>query len=778
LIIYQANKTQFLDHAFRDDIEDIVSKHYGEATGRAVSQSELGAWKNSLIEMAKVLQDHEIPSDVGIAIEYQVPQSSKRIDFIIAGEDDRRRSNVIIVELKQWSDSRRSEKDALIWARRGGPTGEREGAHPCYQAWSYAALLRDFNTAVQEGDIDLRPCAYLHNHPRNGEIDHSHYQDHIAQAPLFLKKERGKLQDFIRSHVKYGDSRKALYAIENGRIKPSKILADSVKGMLQGRTEFLMIDDQKVVYETALAAGHDSEHQKQVVIVQGGPGTGKSVVALNLLAKFIERRRNARYVSKNAAPREVYEAKLAGTFKKSRISNLFSGSGEFHKCKPDTYDVLVIDEAHRLNAKSGIFRNLGENQIREIIRASRCAVFFVDDDQRVTIHDIGHSEEIRRLAHEQHAVVTERELSSQFRCNGSDGYLAWLDDTLDIRHTANNLLDTSEYDFRVFDSPTEMHALIETKNRINNRSRVVAGYCWEWPSKKNPTPYDIELQEFGYRKRWNLAKDGSLWIVAPNSVDEIGCVHTCQGLELDYVGILIGPDLTYRDGKVVADASKRASSDQTVKGLKKMRRSNPAEAHRLGDLIVKNTYRTLMTRGMKGCFVYCTDPGLAEYLRSRIYDTGTESRPEARSQHSPADSFIDHQFRRVTKPDRLAGHSALPVIDLRRSVDNLRDESSIAAAAIDWIAPPDWVTPRAGMFVAQATDGPLTPRVPEGTWCLFRLSAGYAVSSVSDVPRAERTKQMAATQDLSVSRNEMVADNDRDSRHAGIEFLAELHRSL
>jgi DUF2075 family protein len=705
-----------------------------------------------------------------------VPQSSKRIDFIIAGEDDRRRSNVIIVELKQWSESRRSEKDALIWARRGGPTGEREGAHPCYQAWSYAALLRDFNTAVQEGDIDLRPCAYLHNHPRNGEIDHSHYQDHIAQAPLFLKKERGKLQDFIRLHVKHGDSRNALYAIENGRIKPSKMLADSVKGMLQGRTEFLMIDDQKVVYETALAADHDSERQKQVVIVQGGPGTGKSVVAVNLLAKLIGRQRNARYVSKNAAPRAVYEAKLARTFKKSRISNLFSGSGSFHKCEPDTYDVLIVDEAHRLNEKSGLYKSQGDNQIREIIRAARCSVFFVDDDQRVTIHDIGHTEEIRRLAHEQHAVVTERELSSQFRCNGSDGYLAWLDDTLNIRQTANNSLDTSEYDFRVFDSPAEMHALIEKKNHTNNRSRVVAGYCWKWPSKKNPAPYDIELQEFGYRKRWNLAKDGSLWIVAPNSVDEIGCVHTCQGLELDYVGVIIGPDLTCRDGEIAADASKRASSDRTVRGLKKMTRENPVEAHRLGDLIVKNTYRTLMTRGMKGCFVYCTDPELAKYLRSRIHDNVTAILPEARSQHSPVERVVDHQPRRVTESDRMAGRAALPVIDLRRSIDNLLDESSIAVAAIDWIAPPDWVTPQTGMFVAQATDGPLTPRVSEGTWCLFRLSAGYAESGVSGIPRADSTKQLTATQGSSMSRSEMVADNDRGNRRAGIEFLAELNK--
>jgi DUF2075 family protein len=705
-----------------------------------------------------------------------VPQSSKRIDFIIAGEDSRRRSNVIIVELKQWSESRRSERDALIWARRGGPTGEREGAHPCYQAWSYAALLRDFNTAVQEGDIELRPCAYLHNHPRNGEIDHPHYQDHIAQAPLFLAKERHKLQAFIRTHVKHGDFQKALYAIENGRIKPSKTLADSVKGMLQGKTEFLMIDDQKVVYETVLAAEANAENQRQVVIVQGGPGTGKSVVAMNLLAKLIERQRNARYVSKNAAPRAVYEAKLTGTFSKSRISNLFSGSGSFHKCEPDTYDALIVDEAHRLNEKSGLYKNEGDNQIREIIKAARCAVFFVDDDQRVTIHDIGDAEAIRRLAREQHATVTECELSSQFRCNGSDGYLAWLDDTLEIRPTANNMLDTSEYDFRVFDSPAEMHALIEAKNRTNNRSRVVAGYCWKWPSKNNPTPYDIEIHEFGYRRRWNLAKDGSLWIVAPNSVDEIGCIHTCQGLELDYVGVIIGPDLTYRDGKIVADASKRASSDQTVKGLKKMRRDDPSNARRLGDLIVKNTYRTLMTRGMRGCFVYCTDPALATYLRSRVHNDAAAIRPEVGSEHLPDGLCANNPFRKVTESERSAGCTALPVIDLRRPLPPNLDVRSIEAIAIDWIAPPDWITPQADMFVAQATDGRFTLGVSDGTWCLFRLVAEYSprgipIDSNEDgngkAPSADLRKDM-------IRQEAMVADTGRSSRNATIEFLAEL----
>lgn len=307
MIIYQASKSEFLHHALRDDIEDVVARHFRSATGRGVGPSEIHAWKHSLLEMAKVLQDEEIPGDSGVAIEYQLPQTSKRIDFVITGEDAASRAKVIIVELKQWSQSRRSDKDGIVWARRGSQSGEREGPHPSYQAWSYAAYLQDFNTAIQEGGMALQPCAYLHNHPRDGEIDHPHYRDHLARAPLFLAHERAKLQAFIREHVRYGDRKGVLYAIENGRIQPSKMLMDCVAGMLKGKSEFVLIDDQKVVHETILQAEARAVHRKQVVIVQGGPGTGKSVVAINLLGALIGRQRNARYVSKNAAPRAVYE---------------------------------------------------------------------------------------------------------------------------------------------------------------------------------------------------------------------------------------------------------------------------------------------------------------------------------------------------------------------------------------------------------------------------------------------------------------------------------------
>lgn len=725
MIIYQASKSQFLHHALRDDIEDVVSRHYRSATGHSVGPSEMQSWKHSLLEMAKVLGDEEIPDDAGVAIEYQLPQSAKRIDFVITGEDALARTKVMIIELKQWSESRRSDKDAIVWARRGGRAGEREGTHPSYQAWSYAAYLQDFNTAVQDGGMTLQPCAYLHNHPRDGEIDHPHYRAHLERAPLFLARERAKLQAFIREHVRHGDRKGALYAIERGRIRPSKMLIDSVAGLLQGKPEFVLIDDQKVAHETILQADARAIQHKQVVIVQGGPGTGKSVIAINLLGALIARQRNVRYVSKNAAPRAVYEAKLTGTFTKTRISNLFSGSGAFVNVEADSYDTLIVDEAHRLNEKSGLYRNLGDNQVKELIRSARCTVFFVDDDQRVTLLDIGHTEELRRRARELGAEVTELELSSQFRCNGSDGYLAWLDNTLDIRGTTNPTLDGAEYDFRVFDNPSDLHALVALKNRANNRARVVAGYCWKWPSKKDAQAWDIEMPQFDYRRRWNLDKDGSLWIVTPGSVEQVGCIHTCQGLELDYVGVIIGPDLAYRDRHIVTDATKRASSDQSVKGLKSMLKAEPAASLAMADVIVKNTYRTLLTRGMKGCYVYCTDAPLAAYIRSRLRagsaitaadDLNTDAAAAARTPSNVV------PLRRVSKDERDAGVIAAPVIDLRFAAGAFSDTQALEDGAEVWVALPDWVRAQPGLFVAQVVGESMNRRIPNGSWCLFRAN--------------------------------------------------------
>ncbi len=279
---------------------------------------------------------------------------------------------------------------------------------------------------------------------------------------------------------------------------------------------------------------------------------------------------------------------------------MFSSSGAYHSADANRYDCLIVDEAHRLNEKSGMFNHLGENQIKEIIEASKCIIFFIDEDQKVTLKDIGDKEEIRRWAKKLGVKVSELKLESQFRCNGSDGYLAWLDNTLQIRETANNTLDVRDYDFRIVDSPAELHNLIGEKNKEKNKARMVAGYCWKWVSKKRPELKDIVIAD--YKATWNLDTDGQAWIIKPNSVSEVGCIHTCQGLELDYVGVIVGLDLIVRHGKVITQPEKRASTDRSIHGWKQMMEDEPSDLITRLDAIIKNTYRTLMTRGQKGCY--------------------------------------------------------------------------------------------------------------------------------------------------------------------------------
>jgi uncharacterized protein len=331
-----------------------------------------------------------------------------------------------------------------------------------------------------------------------------------------------------------------------------------------------------------------------------------------------KRRLLAQYISKNAAPREVYQAKLTGSFKKSEISNMFRGSGGFINTKANLFDALVVDEAHRLNEKSGLYGNMGHNQIKELIGSALCTIFFLDEDQRVTLKDIGSVEEIKRWAAREDAEVTEMELQSQFRCNGADGYLAWLDDALQIRDTANPTLEDINYDFKIFSSPTELRAAIIEKNSINNKSRMVAGYCWKWNSKKSKSATDVVIPEYNFEMKWNLTEDGSKWIIAPESVQEVGCIHTCQGLEVDYIGVIIGPDLIAKGDTLVAQPEKRANADSTVRGYKKLLQKNPEEIKARLDSLIKNTYRTLMTRGMKGCYVYFTDASMEAYFRQRL----------------------------------------------------------------------------------------------------------------------------------------------------------------
>ncbi len=713
MIVYLEDKSTFRDDVFSNRIEEKVRDKLKAKAGKTVSESELNSWKNSLRYMDSIIEDAEIPADTGIAIEFNIPNTSKRIDFILTGKQADGTRTAVIVELKQWQQAEATNKDAIVNTLLGG--GKRDTNHPSYQAWSYATLIEDYNETVREEPIRLNPCAYLHNCESGSAINDPRYRTHTDRAPAFLKHDSQKLRDFIKTHVKYGDSGEAMYLIRDGKIRPSKNLADHLCSLLEGNEEFCLIDDQKVVFETAkLLAEISSPENKNVLIVNGGPGTGKSVVAINLLVELTRRELVAHYVSKNQAPRDVYAAKMSKTLRKTRINNLFGGSAKFTDTPANTFQALIIDEAHRLIARAQYSKN-GVNQIKEIINASTFCVFFLDEDQRIHWKDIGDSTSIRYWAKDLSASITELDLQSQFRCNGSDGYLAWIDHTLGIRETANTTLEGINYEFKVCSSASELRELIYERNRPNNKARMVAGYTQKWVSKKDPIAYDFDFPEENFKARWNLSEDGMLWILKESSVHEIGCIHTCQGLEVDYIGVIFGDDFLVRDGKIVTDAAKRDRHDSTVVGYKIALRENPAEALPRADTIIKNTYRTLMTRGQKGCYVYSRDPETNAYLQQAALGALEPSAEEPRPEETLP-------FRVLETGEVDPYVNALPCFDVKVAAGTFSPEQWIEEC--QWIEPPEHIAIREGYFVAQVIGESMNQRIPNGSWCLFKANPG------------------------------------------------------
>jgi DUF2075 family protein len=612
MLVYSGTKKSFSTDIRDGNIAKIIDDKLSSLGINQGGLSQFTSWQNSLPQMYFILDDKEISDDIEVSIEYQIPLTSRRVDFLIAGSNEQNKDHVMIIELKQWQKAKKISREFLVETFTGG--SNRVVVHPSQQAYSYAKLIENFNESIQEQKIQLVPCAYLHNYDESyrDEITGPEYQAVIDEAPIFLANDRSELRRFVKAHTKNKPTKDLFKIIEHGKLKPSKALQDAVGEVMNGNEEFVLIMEQQVAYATVLKLVQKSlnKDEKHTIIIKGGPGTGKSVVAVNLLSKLIQSGYSANYVTKNSAPRAAFSKKLvSGKYKLQYLKGLFRGSGSYYDVKPNTFDCLIIDEAHRLKLKSGFMSNLGENQVKELINASRISVFFIDEDQIVTTKDIGSISEIKKWAKDLGSTVHESEdltLASQFRCNGSDGYLAFLDNLLGIRETANFTFDF-DYDVKVFDDPNQMYEALK-KTNTRNKSRMIAGYTYEWVSKNDKSKFDIVLSST-FKKHWNFSTDE--FAIDPESFDQVGCIHSTQGLEFDYVGIIIGKDLRYENGKVITDKNQTAISDKSS-GVR------TSKDLVLADKIIRNTYKTLLSRGQKGCFIYCEDKNLSSVLKTKL----------------------------------------------------------------------------------------------------------------------------------------------------------------
>jgi DUF2075 family protein len=611
----------FVEDTVRNQIARKLPDAFFQYYGYPAAKSEVAAWGNSLRAMAQVVQFAKL-DDHGVFVEYELPSSSRRLDFMICGRDATSRDEAVIVELKQWSECEAAEADGLVSTWVGGKN--REVAHPSVQVGQYQQYLADTHSAFYEGDqpIQLGACSYLHNYEihANDVLLAPKFADTIARYPLFGADAIDGLTGYLRERLSDGHGDPVLARIEQSRYRPSRKLMDYVAETIAGRGPWVLLDEQLVVFEKirAAVAAAVTHGRRQVVLVRGGPGTGKSVLAINLLARFLNEGRTAHYATGSRAFTKTLW-KLVGS-RARPVLKYFNG---YRNAAPGEIDALICDEAHRIRETSNDrftpkAKKSTEPQIRELLRAAKVSVFFIDDRQSVRPNEIGSSEYIKQHAADLKYEVSEFDLEVQFRCSGSAGFVNWISNTLGIERTANQLWTGSEaFDFQIFPSPASMEAAIKAKTREGVTARLAAGYCWEW---SNPNPDGTLVDDIvvgQWRKPWNarpeagrLAKGippADLWATDPGGVNQVGCIYTAQGFEVDYIGVVWGKDLAYDlDGQAwVGD--KKESHDRSVKRSK-------ADFLQL----VKNTYRVLLSRGMKGCYVCFLDKNTERFVRSRM----------------------------------------------------------------------------------------------------------------------------------------------------------------
>lgn len=613
MIVYKATKKEFLEDCRKEEIIRKITEGYTKNVAKT-NYSIVNSWNGSIPYLYLLLEDDSIPDNCGISIEHTIPNidTKKRIDVIITGKNKNKQNVAIILELKQWSKVEQPA-DKVGYIVTSHTREEIIRVHPSFQAYSYLYFLKTYNSAFITDDIQTYSCAFLHNYEKcpNDALFDDKYKKFIDKCPLFLRGDLAKLRNFINERICEGDNCKVIDIIENSHVSITNLLTSKTIDIMKNTQYITLIDEQEIIYEKAIEMAKQcmKDNKKRVFIVKGGPGTGKSILAMKILTDVFMNPNNkinkASFVTPIQAQREVYKYTIQKDNIYKPIIKIIKSSGAFIQSINDENDVLIVDESHRLKEKSGVFENIGENQTKEIIKASKLSIFFIDDLQRITLKDKGSVSEIIKRAKEQEAIIEEFELTSQFRCSGSAGYVSWIEDVLQIRDTANHdVIDSNlHYDIKIVDDPNKMRDFIRRKNKKNNASRIVAGYCWDSKkeSRDNSEIYDIEIPEYDFYMSWNLINEQ--WAIAKDSVERAGCIYTCQGLDFDYIGVIIGQDLIYRNGKVEVDYTKRAKTDRALNGIRRIIQRNRLEGEKLAEEIIKNTYRVLLTRGK--CRMYC-----------------------------------------------------------------------------------------------------------------------------------------------------------------------------
>ncbi|KAF4406840.1 DUF2075 domain-containing protein [Streptomyces lycii] len=587
--------------------------------GYRPTASEARSWERSIPALASALNDAGLGS-VEVMIEYALPLNSKRADAVLAGVHPvTGEPSYVVVELKQWSQAVPDEDDPEL-CRIDVYT--HPVLNPVEQVRRYCDYLVNFNGAVSGHPERVSGVAYLHNATEFGvtglrelEVD--------DRGQMFTAQRRGEFIEYLRGKLsdKHPGAR-AADDLTDGRTAPSRQLMSVAAREVREREQFVLLDEQQVAYRTVLNAVRRAKRadHKEVIVITGGPGTGKSVIALSLLGELFRQGVPALHATGSQSFTKTMR-KVAGA-RKREVQDLFKYFNSFMTAEKNSLEVLLCDEAHRIRETSALrytpaAQRTGKPQIDELIDVARVPVFLLDEHQVVRPGEMGTVAEIEAAAAAKGLSSRVIPLDSQFRCGGSDAYLRWVVRLLGLEPGGPVVWEPDDrMELRVADGPAEMEAFLEGRRSRGYGARMAAGYCWTWskePRPGEPLPADVKIGDWA--RPWNVRGDravsgappSALWATDPAGFGQVGCVYTAQGFEYDWSGVIIGPDLVWRGDHWVTDRT--ASKDPVFK------KSTPNETV---DRLIRNTYKVLLTRGMVGTVVCSTDRETQEKLRELI----------------------------------------------------------------------------------------------------------------------------------------------------------------
>jgi hypothetical protein len=601
-------------------VEHLMSRLVA-TTGRSPSEGEVRSWKASLPVLVSDLVSAGL-SDVEVLVEYQLPLTSKRVDAVLAGVDPKTgRDSYVLVELKQWHNADRFEDSGSLVHLDA--YGNRPVLHPLEQVAGYANYLYDYLPGLANGDAKVVSCAYLHNATRMTVANLFDYRER-PESVLFTGDQKAEFHRFLSEHLDSSSSGlEVADRLLSMRSAPSRQLLAVAADEIQKREQFVLLGEQRAAYELVMhevAQAHRSDH-KTVVVITGGPGSGKSVIALSLMGELARQGRTVLHATGSRS--FTHTLRVVAGKGSTRVKSMFKYFNSFMEAEPNSLDVLILDEAHRIRETSVnryTRKHLRTNrpQIDELMSAARVPVFLLDQHQVVKPGELGTVEEIRDYAADKGFDVREVSLDEQFRCGGSAAYIAWVQRLLGlIPGGPIEWEPDGAFAVSMVSSPEQMESRLSGKVEEGFGARMTAGYCWPWsdPDKDGRLVPDVQIGSWS--RPWNVKSDRAvggappspLWATDPAGFGQVGCIYTAQGFEYDWNGVIFGPDLVWRDGHWQTVRS--ANKDPDFRNTKRV---SDEEFHRL----VLNVYKVLLTRGMIGTLIYSVDPETQALLSSLV----------------------------------------------------------------------------------------------------------------------------------------------------------------